>query len=308
MNCYNGEKYLKEAIDSVLAQTYTNFEIILWDNRSEDKSAEIINSYRDERIKYFLGKEHVPLGAARNLALNKAKGDFISFLDADDLWKSDKLVKQIHYFNNPTVGLVYCRTKKINSHGKTIGQYKYNATNKKYTSVFFKDLFINYDIVLSSAIISKKALLSTVKKFDNLLIFAEEFDLFMGICSKYSAVRVEEILTSYRIHEKQDTLRLFERSIFEEEYIIAKLRLLYPNLFATDTKLLITRNKVIAWHYFLNYILKNNAVEARKKLFPFVFSSLKYFSFYLLSFLGSRVVKTIWNYYRKKSGKFSFKT
>ena len=85
MNCYNGEKYLRMALDSVVEQTYTNWEIIFWDNQSKDKSAEIFKSYKDNRFKYFYAHEHTTLYKARNLAINRAKGDFISFLDVKEI-------------------------------------------------------------------------------------------------------------------------------------------------------------------------------------------------------------------------------
>ena len=107
MNCYNGETYLKESINSVLSQTYKNWEFIFWDNKSQDKSAEIFKGYEDKRFKYFYANEHTTLYKARNLAIKKSKGDFIAFLDTDDLWDKNKLELQLRYFNNIEVGVVY---------------------------------------------------------------------------------------------------------------------------------------------------------------------------------------------------------
>ena len=96
INCFNGEEYLREALESVISQTYKNWEIIFWDNQSTDKSAEIFKSYQDSRLKYYLASSHTKiLYEARNYALKKATGDFIAFLDADDYWLPDKLEKQI---------------------------------------------------------------------------------------------------------------------------------------------------------------------------------------------------------------------
>ena len=95
MNCFNGEKHLREAIKSVINQTYQNWEIIFWDNVSVDRSSKIIKSYDDLRIKYFLAKKNIPLGGARNKAIQKCNGDFIAFLDVDDLWFPEKLSLQI---------------------------------------------------------------------------------------------------------------------------------------------------------------------------------------------------------------------
>ena len=107
MNCFNGERYLRDSIDGVISQTYKNWEIIFWDNQSVDKSAEIFKSYNDKRLKYFFANEHTSLYKARNLAIEKSKGDFISFIDTDDLWNKNKLELQLPYFKDPKVGVVY---------------------------------------------------------------------------------------------------------------------------------------------------------------------------------------------------------
>ena len=108
INCFNGEKYLCEALDSVITQTYKNWEIIFWDNQSTDKSAEIFKSYKDSRLKYYCASSHTAiLYEARNYALKKTNGDFIAFLDVDDWWLPNKLEKQIPLFDDPNVGLVY---------------------------------------------------------------------------------------------------------------------------------------------------------------------------------------------------------
>ena len=107
MNCYNGETYLQESINSVLSQTYKNWELVFWNNKSQDKSAEIFKGYEDKRFKYFYANEHSTLHKARNLAIEKSKGDFIAFLDTDDLWNKEKIEQQIRYFKNPDVGVVF---------------------------------------------------------------------------------------------------------------------------------------------------------------------------------------------------------
>ena len=74
MNCYNGERYLEEAIDSIIDQTYNNWELIFWDNQSTDKSANIFKKYNDKRLKYYYSNKHTLLYEARNFALKKSKG------------------------------------------------------------------------------------------------------------------------------------------------------------------------------------------------------------------------------------------
>ena len=115
MNCFNGEKYLREAIDSVLAQTYQNWEVVLWDNQSTDNSAEILNSYKDSRIRYCYAPVHTVLGLARNLSIEHAKGEWLGFLDCDDLWLPAKLEKQVAIINELglELGLVYSEVENL---------------------------------------------------------------------------------------------------------------------------------------------------------------------------------------------------
>ena len=114
INCYNGDIYLKQAIDSVIAQTYKHWEIIFWDNRSSDNSKDIVSSYQDSRIKYFLSSKHTSLYSARNYAIEKSSGEFVAFLDTDDWWLPTKLERQIPFFENTDVGLVYSNFIKKN--------------------------------------------------------------------------------------------------------------------------------------------------------------------------------------------------
>ena len=103
MNCYNGEKYLTESLNSLLKQTYQNWELIFWDNISSDNSKKIFEKYKDERFKYFLSDRHMVLYGARNLAIKKAKGEFLAFLDTDDIWLKNKLDLQVKLFLNKNI-------------------------------------------------------------------------------------------------------------------------------------------------------------------------------------------------------------
>ena len=105
MNCHNGAQYLKGALDSIYAQTFADWEVIFWDNASTDESAAIAQSY-DQRVRYFKGEGYDALGAARNKAVAEIQGEFVAFLDCDDLWLPDKLEKQLALFADDVV-LVY---------------------------------------------------------------------------------------------------------------------------------------------------------------------------------------------------------
>ena len=136
INCYNGEKYLREALDSVLTQTYQNWELIFWDNQSVDKSAEIFKNYSDLRFKYFFAPKHTLLSEARNCAIEYSTGEFLAFLDVDDWWAPEKLEKQIPLFDDQEVGLVYANywyvlnAKNIKSDEKNVENSKTGRQSK----------------------------------------------------------------------------------------------------------------------------------------------------------------------------------
>ena len=98
MNCHNGQNFLNEAIQSLIEQTYKNWELIFFDNCSNDNTFKIFNQFKNKRFKYFYSKKKLKLYKARNLALKKAKGEFITFLDTDDKWHYNKLAKQVNFF------------------------------------------------------------------------------------------------------------------------------------------------------------------------------------------------------------------
>ena len=126
VNCYNGEQFLTQCIKSIQKQTYENFEVIFWDNKSTDKSSVIYKKIKDKRFKYFLAKKKTNLYKARNLALKKTKGKFIGFLDVDDLWLPHKLDRQVSFFKDNTIGVVYSKLWVLNE--KT--QKKKNSCQK----------------------------------------------------------------------------------------------------------------------------------------------------------------------------------
>src|SRR5271165_3089230 len=95
MNVRNGASTLREALDSVLAQTFTDWELIVWDDRSTDESGKIAAQYSDPRICYFLSPEETSLGKARDTAIHQARGKWLAFLDQDDLWMPRKLEMQM---------------------------------------------------------------------------------------------------------------------------------------------------------------------------------------------------------------------
>lgn len=212
INCFNSDSYLKEALDSVIAQTYQNWEIIFWDNQSTDNSASIVQSYNDKRIRYFYAPEHTSLGEGRNQALQKARGEYISFLDCDDVYFPSKLEKNLLAFENETIGLIY-------SNGYT----HFQEQNKKkpfYTALqvkgyVYEKWLASYQVMIPSVMFRKKVLEGMNYWFDKRFSMIEEFDFFMRVAQTWKINYIDEKLCLWRSH--QASLSKTKRELFEKE-------------------------------------------------------------------------------------------
>jgi len=299
MNCYNGEKYLREAIDSVYSQTYKDWEIIFWDNASTDRSAEIAKSY-NSKLKYFRGEKTIPLGAARNKAMEECNGKYIAFLDVDDIWMSEKLERQIPLFNDLKVGIVFSLYVKSTDKGIVNKNTELGGNDVSFFQM--GGLLSLNGLPLSSTIVSKKGLGSLNHMFDELLQHAEEHDLFLRLGYYYNAVRINKPLFIYRIHPDMNSLKDFNRNIIESEYVFSKIKLLHPDIedkYSTELESVEMQN---AWGQFLRCILKKERRKARKYLFPYIGLNIKYFSCFFLSFFSSKLIKTLWVHSNSKKG------
>ena len=197
MNCYNGEKYLSESIESVLKQTYKNWELIFWDNQSKDNSAKIFKSYQDERFRYFYSSQHTTLYKARNLAIEKANGEYLAFLDTDDMWDKEKLKIQIPYFENKEVGLVYSNLWLIK---KNINNRKICFKKKLPSGKIYDKLIENYNIGILTSVIRKISFLSLDKKFDDNFMIIGDYDLFLRLSKISLFIGLQEPLAYYSLH------------------------------------------------------------------------------------------------------------
>lgn len=123
---YNAEKYIGDTIQSVLDQTYTNWEMIIIDDASTDQSAKIVARFTslDSRIRYYLQASNSGVANARNVAISKARGRYLAFLDSDDLWKPQKLENQLHYMQKTGVAFCYSACQIIDKNGQSTGKVR----------------------------------------------------------------------------------------------------------------------------------------------------------------------------------------
>ena len=212
MNCYNGDKYLKEAIDSVLTQTYQNWEVIFWDNQSTDGSAKIFRSYADPRLKYFYASKHTCLYEARNYAIEKANGEFFAFLDVDDWWCPEKLEKQVPLFDDPEVGLV-CGNYWVVSERKKKQWARHKQASP--TGRVLNDLLRDYFVGMSTLIVRRSALELLDYPCDPRYNIIGDFDLVIRLAINWKLNYLHEPIAFYRQHE--NSLSVTQRSRFLEE-------------------------------------------------------------------------------------------
>lgn len=196
MNCHNGAKYLTQALNSLELQTYKKWELIFFDNCSNDESKEIIKEKKNKQIKYFFSKKKLKLYNARNLAIKQAKGKYITFLDTDDEWHKDKLIKQINFF------------KKNKKYKIVYSNYYIIYNNKKNNKLCFKkklpygkiaqSLINDYIIGILTVMIKRD--LFYKQKFNNKFDIIGDFDLFIKLSTKYIIGSIQTPLGYYRIH------------------------------------------------------------------------------------------------------------
>ncbi len=198
---YNREKFIKNAIESVLQQTYQNFEIIVVDDGSTDSSISIVESFSDQRIKLFRNEINKGVVFTRNKYLKEASGDYIAILDSDDVWLPTKLEKQIIFFNeNHEYGICGSWALRKYSTGKE-EVWKYPTTDEKIRV----RLLWGSSIVHSSMIIKNKILdnysISYSKNFDSV----EDYDIIRQVIKHSKAYNIGEALIIYNIHGNQIT-------------------------------------------------------------------------------------------------------
>jgi len=216
INCYNGEEFLKEAIDSIYDQTYKNWEIIFWDNASTDKSSEIANSY-DSKIRYFYTPINTNLGRARNCAIRKAKGDFISFLDCDDIYLPNKITVQINHMLKNNLAMSYGGWARIDDTGYVKKEYFV----KPFFGDYFDKFLHKYDVNFQTVMFNKRLVPSNIFCFDESLKFSPDYKLIMSVAFYCKNIMsVNELLSKYRVHNNSLSSSNKKTKLYEFDRIV----------------------------------------------------------------------------------------
>lgn len=197
---YNAMTYLPVTLASVLRQTFTDLEVLIIDDGSSDNLEQWFTELIDPRVK-LIRQENQGVAAARNTGIANAQGEYIAFLDADDLWEPTKLEKQVSCLeNNPQVALVHTNMGLIDWQGKSLGRViKSPAEGDALKKI------LQQNTVVTSSVMIRKFCLEKVGVFDINLRSSEDWDLWVRIAASYPLAVIKEPLGYYRLHNNNMT-------------------------------------------------------------------------------------------------------
>ena len=280
MNCYNGEKYLCEAIDSICSQTYNNWEVIFWDNASTDDSSNIAQSY-DERVKYHLAPKTTPLGEARNLALKKTTGKYVAFLDCDDIYLPDKLEKQVQLMEKSSYAMCYGSVITINEKGEEIRR----ITVKNRSGRLIGELLNHYEINMQSVMLRRSILLKDQLSFATNLKYCPDHNLFMDIACRYQVGVMQNFTVKYRVLDDSLSKKTIDIVASEVKFTLDIIGKRDPVLKQEFAKEFDQAYKKLHYYEAVAAIYKNDRRHARQELKFIISSKIEYLLLYLLLFL-----------------------
>jgi len=286
MNCYNGEKYLHESLNSIINQHFKNWELIFFDNCSTDKSKNICKQYKDKRIKYFKTKKKIELGLARKKALAKAKGYYIAFLDVDDIWHRDKLSKQLNSLKGDKFGFSISNSIFFNEY-KSINLYN----NKSFKKKVFYDLISNYFISFDTVIIKRKYLNKLSHTIDERFNIIHDLDLIIRLSSICEMSYVPSSLSKWRMSKNSESFNKLKQIIDEKKIFINKI----SNIFKKNKLFLNSRAKFMDT-LCRQEILYNVSQKNYLKVFNLIYKlKLNYKNFFLVLIIFFPFKRYIYN-------------
>lgn len=220
ITCYKYAQYLPFAMDSALGQTHRNIEVIMVNDGSPDNTDEVMQRYLSDRRVIYVKQENAGQAIAKNNGIKRASGDFIAFLDADDIWALDKLEKQLPLFENPQVGVVYCRVNYIDEQGKPIERNMHSLLEPR-SGWIVQHIFLDNLVPFCAAVVRRECF-DRVGVMDPSFRMGIDWDLWLRMSVHYQFEFVDEALLTYRVGHsgqmsknflvrEQDTMRIMQK-------------------------------------------------------------------------------------------------
>lgn len=282
---YNAGKFLAETVESVLAQTHENFEHLLVDDSSRDSSAQLMRELarRDERIRLLFLEENGGPARARNRGIEASSGEFVAFLDADDLWAPQKLARQVTAFDGrPELGIVGTNGRIIDEQGRRLTQC-FAADKIRRGKVSLPEFLLKGVPLATSSVVVRRECLEHCGLFDEVYRVCEDYELWMRILQFYEVDILDEELLYYRRHGNNissSTInsRYYKILVYENQVLpqldsypdeTASLRLRLQEMYTSYGKMLVKTGRVDEGHaYFDKAIaLKQSSLVSMRAFF-----------------------------------------
>lgn len=204
---YNGERTIRETVESVLQQTFTDFEVLVINDGSTDATLDTLSQIQDFRVQIF-SYPNARQAASRNRGLERAKGEYIAFLDADDLWTSDKLELQFKTLqSSPEAAFAYSWTDYIDERGNFLHPGRHITKNGNV----YADLIVNNFVENGSNPLIRREVFEKVGVFDEDLPPAEDWDMWLRIAAHYPFVSVPAVHVLYRVTATSSSLNITQQ-------------------------------------------------------------------------------------------------
>ncbi len=266
MPVHNGERFLREAIESVLKQSYTNFEFLIIENCSSDASVEIIKSYNDSRIRLIYEKNCGQV-QAYNRGFKEAKGEFVFILDHDDISHQERFSEQLEFIKKNNVDICGSYFYLIDENNKEVGQITMPTTHTQIVD----ELLYKNSVIFNSSVCIKKSVFEELGYFDVNFYPSADYDFYLKGVDKFAYGNVPKYLYSWRQHSKQIS-NSFVNSITEKTISISlKNKKYFPKKMKfTYTGLVYYYNDKL-FKSFLSFVVAFVNDRLSKKLFRYFF-------------------------------------
>jgi len=254
---YNAGKYISATVNSVLRQTFDDFELIIIDDGSKDNTAEIVRTFLfDPRIRYIF-QENKGQASARNHGIRESKGSYIAFLDSDDLWASDKLAKQMDLINESQAQVCYTDVEIINADTEEVLPYSRVGWFEKMRRGDILPFLIYYNFIPFASVVVCKESLDRIGGMDESIIMGDDWDVLLRLATSCRFDYVDERLLKYRAGHSTQLSQKIELRYKYQDIIIDKLFKQYPDSLLAD------------------YEKKTSAFRCRERANAFVFQNSK---------------------------------
>jgi glycosyltransferase involved in cell wall biosynthesis len=294
MNCHNSTDFLDLAIESVINQSYSNIEIVFIDNSSDPLVFDIISKYFSETVKYVYLDNLVPLGEARNIGIHTSTGDFITFLDCDDLWESSRIEKMLEIALETKSNFLTSETKQISLTGEI--KDIYHSFSKQHYS--FYECIYNFNILILSVLIKKDFIVNNQIFFDKNLQLLEDYDFFLRLCKIEPPFYISTVYNYYRHHPKMTSILKEELFHYEYKYLANKYILLGIFKLPEDLHLYDNINFKADFCLYRSLLRKNKRFAAFQNMKKYFFKGFRGMGLTFISFLGfqffSKIYKVIY--------------